>query len=488
MNVRVGLGLGTLMGIWCLVCTRADPTQATPETSARERPNIILCMADDQGWGDVGYNAHPKLKTPTLDAMAASALRFNRFYAAAPVCSPTRGSVLTGRHPNRYACFSWGHTLRPQEITVAEALKTAGYTTGHFGKWHLGPVNAESSVCPGKSGFDEWFSSPNFYENNPLMSHNGKVVQTQGEGSQVTVEAALKFIRDAVSRKRPFLAVIWFGSPHSPHQAVDEDREPYKDLPRKLQNYYGEITGIDRAMGHLRREIRKMGIAENTLLWYTSDNGARKPGSTGGLSGQKGSLWEGGIRVPTIIEWPARVSSPRQTDAPCGTVDIYPTLLEIAGVEVARQPKPLDGTSLLPLIRGKTVSRPRALGFWKYPMRGRPRRSTELLKALAEAQKAGKPSAPLAKDASDPGSLAKQYSDKTLPGHAAWIDGPYKLHRLPAKSGEVRYALFDLSKDAKEKRDLAEQDPSRVTRMKTELEAWQKSVIRSLNGQDYPAR
>src|SRR5665648_81005 len=120
----------------------------------QNRPNIVLCMADDQGWGDMGYNGHPVLKTPNFDNMAASGLRFDRFYAAAPVCSPTRGSVMTGRHPNRFGCFSWGRTLRPQEITVAEALKTAGYVTGHFGKWHLGPVRKDSPVNPGNSGFD----------------------------------------------------------------------------------------------------------------------------------------------------------------------------------------------------------------------------------------------------------------------------------------------------------------------------------------------
>jgi len=139
-------------------CTAGHRKQAGARAN---RPNIVLVMADDQGWGDTGYNGHDRLKTPTLDEMAASCLRFDRFYSAAPVCSPTRGSVLTGRHPNRYGCFSWGYTLRPQEVTIAEVLKTAGYRTGHFGKWHLGPVRADSPVSPGNSGFDEWLSSPN---------------------------------------------------------------------------------------------------------------------------------------------------------------------------------------------------------------------------------------------------------------------------------------------------------------------------------------
>jgi len=470
--------------ILALVVLSAAVGHSAPPAGSKPLPNIILCMADDQGWGDVGYNGHPALKTPTLDEMAASGLRFDRFYAAAPVCSPTRGSVLTGRHPNRFACFSWGHTLRPQEVTVAEALKTAGYATGHFGKWHLGPVRAQSPVSPGQSGFDEWFSSPNFYENNPLMSHNGKVVQTHGEGSQVTVEAALEFIDAAAKRKQPFLAVIWFGSPHSPHVAIAEDREPYKGVPDKLQNYYGEITGIDRAVGHLRQRLRELGIAENTLLWYTSDNGAQGPGSTGGLSGRKGSLWEGGIRVPAIIEWPARVTSPSTTGLPCGTVDIYPTLLEIVGVTPDYQP-PLDGISLLPLVEGRMTSRPKPLGFWVYPERGRPVRSTQLLEELAKEQAEGaEPSLP-EKTASDAGEITKRYSDDVLPGHAAWIDGDYKLHRRPGKSGEATYALFDLANDPAEKEDLLARQPTRAERMKADLEAWQKSVLKSLDGEDY---
>ena len=126
--------------------------------AAAERPNVVLCMADDQGLGDMGYTGHPRIQTPTFDAMSREGLRFDRFYAAAPVCSPTRGSVMTGRHPNRFGCFSWGRTLRPQEITIAEALQQAGYRTGHFGKWHLGSVVARSPVSPGHSGFDAWLS------------------------------------------------------------------------------------------------------------------------------------------------------------------------------------------------------------------------------------------------------------------------------------------------------------------------------------------
>jgi arylsulfatase A-like enzyme len=441
-------------------------------------------MADDQGWGDVGYRDHPVLKTPVLDEMAASCLRLDRFYAAAPVCSPTRGSVLTGRHPNRYGCFSWGHPIRPQEVTIAEALRSAGYTTGHFGKWHVGSVRADSPVAPSNSGFDEWMSSPNFFENNPLMSSNGKVIKTHGEGSQVTVDAAIKFIRSATARKQPFLAVVWFGSPHAPHEALEGDRRLYANQPEKLQHFYGEITAMDRAIGNLRQELRTLAIAENTLFWYTSDNGAIPVGSTGGLAGGKGTLDEGGIRVPAIIDWPKRIPKPRVSHVPCSSVDVYPTLVEISGATVKNQVKPLDGISLLPLIEGRMKSRPRPMGFWVYPERGIAVNSTKILEELASEQ-SGKSAttAPASQPAAAPG---RQYAEENFPGPAAWIDGDYKLHRKPQPDGHVAQALFNLAKDPYETADLTSTDHGRATRMNAQLNEWQKSVVRSLNGGDYP--
>ena len=255
-------------------------------------------MADDQGWGDMAYNGHPMLKTPNFDKAAATGIRFDRFYAAAPVCSPTRASVMTGRHPNRMGVFKWGYPMRPQEITVAEALKTAGYATAHFGKWHLGSVRRNSPAHPGNNGFDEWLSAPNFYDNDAILSRSGTAVQTKGESSIVTVDASLDWIRENADGEKPFLAVVWFGSPHGPHQAVKQDRDPYADQPNNVQHFLGEITGMDRAFGKLRDGLSDLGIRENTILWYCSDNGALpRVGSTGGLRGYKGKVYEGGLLV-----------------------------------------------------------------------------------------------------------------------------------------------------------------------------------------------
>ena len=457
-----------------------------PDMSIRpsKKPNIILCMADDQGWGDMAYNGHPVLKTPNFDATATSALRFDRFYAAAPVCSPTRGSVMTGRHPNRFGCFKWGHTLRPQEITIAEALKTAGYVTGHFGKWHLGSVRKGSPVNPGASGFDEWFSAPNFFDNDPILSREGIAVQTKGESSMVTVDAALEFIEKHSKGPRPFLAVVWFGSPHSPHQAIEEDRAIYDDQEMIFQHFYGEITGMDRAFGKLRKRLRTLGIDKDTILWYCSDNGGLpKVGTTGGRA-NKGKVYEGGLRVPAILEWPARIPNPRVTNVPCNTSDIYPTLLEITGVRMKNQP-PVDGISLVPLIDSKMKTRPKPMGFWDHPTGGIRTPGLEWMTELLEVQKEGKESSETFRLRLDAGEINEQYPLDSFPGHAAWLDWPWKLHRIQSKKGDVTFELYNLADDPDEQKDLVAQNPDRMNSMKSQLEIWLASVVNSLNGNDY---
>jgi len=472
--------------ILCALLSFALPTLATAAERTATKPNFVLCMADDQGWGDMAYNGHPALKTPTFDQMSREGLRFDRFYAGAPVCSPTRASVMTGRTPNRMGCFKWGYTLRPQEVTVAEALKTAGYTTGHFGKWHLGSMRADSPVSPGRSGFDQWFSSPNFFEVDPWMARNGKAVKTTGEGSEVIVDAALEFVRNAAKAKRPFLAVVWFGSPHAPHIGIERDLALYQDQPKKQRAFLAEITAMDRAMGKLRAGLRSAGIAGDTVLWYCSDNGAIPEGSTGGLRGKKGQIYEGGLRVPGLLEWPAKIRQPRTTSLPCCTVDIHPTLLELGGAKIANQP-PLDGVSLAPLLNGEMKSRPRPIGFWDYTIGGLSTKSTALLEELAQEQAAGKVRPAAEAEPMAEAQLRSDYSDKEFPGHAAWLDGDWKLHRIE-KKGDVKWELYNLAADRTESRDLTASESDRVSRMKGELEAWLRSVIASLNGADYKAK
>ncbi len=409
-----------------------------------KRPNIVLVMTDDQGWGETGYYGHPVLKTPNLDAMAEAGLRFDRFYAGAPVCSPTRASVLTGRANDRTGVPAHGYALRKQEKTLPAALKTAGYATGHFGKWHLNglrgpgvPVLKNDSHNPGAFGFDTWLTVTNFFDMNPVMSRNGTFEEFKGDTSAIIVTEALTFINASLKQKKPFFAVIWDGSPHHPWRASETDRKPFQDLDEPSRHHYGELLAFDRSVGILRKGLRKAGVAENTLLWYCSDNGGLKqpkPDTVGGLRGYKGSLWEGGIRVPGIVEWPA-VISPRITAYPASTMDIFPTIARILNLPDAALLKPIDGISLLPLFSGKTVQRRQPIPF-RYGNRG------------------------------------------------ALIDNDYKLAAADIKKG--RFALYNLGKDRTESRNCADEKPVVFNRLKEKFMEWNASVGASVAGKDYP--
>ena len=445
-----------------------------------DRPNIILVMADDQGWGDMGYNGHPFVQTPHFDAMAENALRFDRFYAAAPVCSPTRANVLTGRHPNRVNVMNHGRSMRPQETTIAEALKTVGYATGHFGKWHVGSCQPTSPVNPTNSGFDTWLSTPNFFDLDPVMSRNGIAEQLEGESSMIVVDAALDFIQKHSQDKTPFFCILWFGSPHSPFDAIGEDKGLY--VGEDMAEYYREITAMDRAFGKLRRELHNLAISENTLLWYCSDNGGLNENTSGGRE-KKSSIYEGGLRIPALLEWPARIPKAWATSMPCVTSDIYPTLVELAGAHVETQ-FPLDGVSLVPLIDGKMKTREPAIGFWKYPYPGRLTYADRMMIALLKAQQAGHKFDPEGRLDLDAAEIKETFPEDYFPGHAAWLEFPWKLHRI-VNEGQEKLELYHLLADPYEASNLATSHTKRVSRMLTDLESWQISVMRSLNGKDY---
>lgn len=466
---------GGLSGVLTLLAAVAALGQ-----DVRPRPNIVFCITDDQGYGDVGYMGHPVLQTPVLDEMAASGLRFDRFYSASPVCSPTRASVLTGRHPSRAGVFRWGNALRPQERTLATLIGQAGYRTGFFGKWHLGSVRADRPTNPAAHGFDFWCAAPNYFLNNPWMSVQGKPVQLQGEGSMVTVERSLEFIRGAAGDKQPFMAFICFGAPHTPHRATKALRALYPDQPNQLRNYYGEITGIDRAMGRLRDELRELGIAGNTLLVFTSDNGGRPQDGSDlkNLRGHKGQLWEGGIRVPALMVWPGRIE-PRVTAVPAGSVDFFPTFLELAGVTVPGD-RPLDGISLVPLIDGQVDARPQPLAFWDYPKpETMAMRSDEIVQQLQAVLAAGGEGEIPEGRLHGPDQPYEELDD--YPGHSVWMEGAWKLHRTP----EHKFLLYNLESDPAERHNVIAEHAERTERMKQQLRAWEETVIHSVRGGDY---
>lgn len=455
-----------------------------------EPPNVILCMADDMGWGDAAFNVHAGIHTPCLDEMAASGILFERFYAGASVCSPTRGSCLTGRNPFRYGIYTAnkGH-LRAEEHSLAEIFLQHGYATGHFGKWHLGTLSPEFSgkgsgrdpennyMTPGMAGFEEWFStefavatwdpydkanahSKYWREDNDRRAMywlNGEPLQEDISGcdSEAIMDRAIDFIRHSVSRKQKFFTVIWFHAPHTPvvgHPVYMDSL--YSDLPENKQHYYSVVTALDAQVGRLRETLRELEIAENTMLCFASDNGpegnpearGRNMGSAGELRGRKRSLYEGGIRVPGIIEYPALAAEHRVISAPAVTSDYFPTCCELLGIDIGEFQRSYDGISLLPFLKGEKELRSHPIGF------------------------------------------------NGLRGEQALIDDRYKLHHNPAvirrrwdngESPVSRYELYDIHKDPSESMNLAEKFPAVLEEMKVQLEEFTRSCIRSDNGNDY---
>ncbi len=417
---------------------------AVPALAKKERlPNIVLVMSDDQGWGQTGYNNHPLLKTPNLDAMAANGLRFDRFYAGGPVCSPTRASVLTGRTHDRTGVYSHGYALRHQEKTLPQAMKDAGYATGHFGKWHLNglrgpgaPVLGTDSHHPGTFGFDEWLTVTNFFDMNPIMSRKGVFEEFKGDSSEVIVAEALKFMKQQNAAGKPSFTVIWYGSPHSPFIASEEDTKAFAHLDARGRQHHGELVAMDRSIGTLRNGLQDMGISNDTLVWFKSDNGGLKGtgcDSVGGLRGNKGSVYEGGLRVPGIIEWPKGIK-PRITGYPAGVVDIFPTLVELLDLPKESMAGPADGISLVPIFGKDSGRREKPLPF--------------------------------------------QFGDNTV-----LIDNDWKII-FNRKKGT--FALYNLVTDPEETTDKFTSEPEVAGELKAGVSALADSIAKSDRGEDYP--
>lgn len=474
-------------------------------------PNIVLLMGDDHGWEETGYNGHPHVQTPVMDEMASNGLRLDRFYAAHPSCSPTRGSVLTGRHPNRYGTFSPNWSIRPEEITIAHRLGQAGYHCGHFGKWHLGPVKANSPTSPGAMGFHEWLSHDNFFELNPTFSRNGATPERfTGESSEIVVKETLRFIEAARSRQQPFFAVVWFGSPHEPYSGLEKDLARYDHLPDEYQHRtvaltsnetgsrvvrplrevlrerYAEITAMDRAMGQLRESLQEAGLRDNTLLWYCGDNGTPASGVLASpLRGRKGTMYEGGIRVPGIIEWPARIPNGRTTQVPTVTSDMLPTLCALAGI--APPSRPLDGINLEDLLDGEMNRRPNPIQFWSYETKHEIQRHLEpyIEPALQDGTTPlvklmnGKPTRSF-RNLKHAEVTAADYM-----GTRVIMDNRWKLIVADRPPNKTQSQLYDLIEDPAETTNRIQDRPGIQRRLRTALRLWQGSVLQSLTEHDY---
>lgn len=475
-----------------------------------ELPNVILLLGDDHGWDETGYNGHPYLKTPVLDELAKNGVRMNRFYSASPVCSPTRGSILTGRHPNRYGTFTPGFSIRPEEISIAELMQAKGYATAHFGKWHLGPVKAESPTNPGEMGFDEWLSHDNFFELNPALSRNGAdPVIFEGESSAILVAEAKKFIKKAKAAGKPFFIVIWYGSPHEPYSGLPEDLALYADLPETfgtkqvrltsnetglpvtrlqrdvVQERFAEITAMDRSIGDLRNYLSENTLRTNTLLWYFGDNGTpAEANATVPFREDKGSIYEGGIRVPSVLEWPGKIPQPLETAASMNSADIFPTIAAIIGSSLPD--RPIDGIDLSPYFSVGKTTREKPMMFWN----GSPRADSKDLQPYLDP-KLQEGTSPMVKLMN--GKATRDFKNyiqtdiisSDFEGARAIIDKQYKLVLTENKAGETQTELFDLNIDPSETKNLKSSYPDIANELATKLRTWQESVLNSLLGNDY---
>lgn len=325
-------------------------------------PNVLLIMTDDQGWGDVRSHGNPLIHTPVMDALAASGARFDRFYVS-PVCAPTRASLLTGRYHLRTGVHgvTRGHeTMRSSEVTIAEVLKQAGYATACFGKWHNG---AHYPQHPNGQGFDEFLGFCaghwNNYFDTPL-EHNGRPVKSEGFIIDTLTDAALQYIDE--HRQQPFFCYVAYNTPHSPFQVPDRYFDKYKQqgLDDTLACVHGMCENIDDNLGRLLKQLDDLQIADNTIVVFLTDNGPNTVRYNGDMKGRKGSVDEGGVRVPLFVRWPGQIAPATTVSQIASHIDILPTLVELTGIDTPRT-LPLDGVSLVPLLTGKQQDWPARL-------------------------------------------------------------------------------------------------------------------------------
>jgi arylsulfatase A len=437
------------------------------------KPNLLIILCDDLGYGDLGCYGHPMIRTPNLDKLARQGTLFTQCYAASPVCSPSRAGLLTGRCPTRTGVYSWIDPNNPMhlpahEMTLATLLRPAGYRTAHVGKWHLnGLFNSPKQPQPGDHGFQHWFST----QNNAAPSHqgptnfvrNGKAVgPVKGFSCQVVADEAIAWLKGGRDSPGPFFLFVCF---HEPHEPVASPPDLVASYPKARNEdeaqYFASVTNMDRAVGRFLAALDELGAADNTVVVFTSDNGPetlnrykgarRSYGVVGRLRGRKLWLYEGGIRVPGIVRWPGKATAGTTRDEPVWGLDLLPTLCRVAGAKVPAD-RAIDGADFLPALQGKKVERKTPL-FWHY------------YRALGGPR------------------VAMREGDWVILAHC----GPLPRGAgATLKAGDMEmikgaklttFELYNLHDDLSQTKDLAAREPERVRAMSVRLRALYREVV-----------
>jgi arylsulfatase A len=457
------------------------------------RPNIVVILCDDLGWGDLECYGHPAIKTPHLNRLAQEGMRFTRFYSASPVCSPSRVGLLTGRTPNRAGVYDWipetsqnpGNyrqrfvtQMRKSEVTLPRLLQQAGYATCMSGKWHCNSAfNSPSQAQPGDHGFDHWFAT----QNNASPSHehpvnfvrNGQSVgPLKGYSCQIVTDEALTWLKQqqATQAQQPFFLYIAFHEPHEPVASPPELVTKYEKtgLARNHDEaqYFANVENLDRAVGQVRSTLNEMGLAENTLVIFTSDNGPetlnryrgshRSYGRPGPLRGMKLHVHEAGYRVAGIMRWPQRIAAGQICDIPVCSLDFLPTFCHLARARIP-DGHILDGANVFPVFTGKPIERPQPL-FWFF------------YNALNEAKVAL---------IHNGWKILAQLQDPQAPGQQ--LSNLQHVNQAnQARVGQatlMKFELYDLNRDSAEAHNLASGEPALLVQLKRRLESRYRDVL-----------
>lgn len=435
-------------------------------------PNILVIVADDLGYGDLGCTGHPHIKTPNIDRLAKDGGVFRNFYAPASVCSPTRAAMMTGRMPYRHGVYGFIHVGDPyvhlpkEEVTIPQLFRAAGYQTALSGKWHvsLNDYRKEYPRIPSMDhyGFDYWFSSDNntVIHKKPDWWRNGTALGVQdGYAAEVVGDDAVRWLKEGRDKEKPFLQFVHF---YEPHWFVDAPREivdGYLGTATENENeayYFASVENVDRQVGRVLKAIDEEGLREKTMVFFTSDHGPATVGKGRGrfrnfgvpdpYRGRKYGLWEGSVHVPGILRWPAKVKPGTSWDAPCGSIDWLPTFCELAEAKAPKGLK-LDGESFSPLVAGRDWKRRNGLQWHHY--------NATLL------------------ESPNPNAVMREgdflicgFYDARPKGTGRWVPGHMEFIRTATLR---RFAFYDLSKDPEQLRDLAAEMPEQFEAMKGRL-------------------